>query len=82
MRIRAEGAGTRAAVLLRIQRSGNGKFAGLATADAPRFDEMTGRFTGLFPPKPPTPENQRITRQLLAMIGVVPQNMGFNPMWN
>ena len=80
--IQAEGAGTRDAVLLQIQRDRKGKFSGLAAADAPQFDEMTGRFTGLFPPKPPTPEKQKIARQLLAMIGVVPKNMGFNPMWN
>ena len=80
--IQAEGADARSAVLLRIQRRGNGKFSGFGTADVPEFDEMSGRFAGLFPPKPPTPENQKIARQLLAMIGVVPKNMGFNPMWN
>ena len=73
--IQAEGANARFAVLLRIQRRGNGKFSGFGTADVPEFDEMSGRFAGLFPPKPPTPENQKIARQLLAMIGVVPKNI-------
>ena len=80
--IQAEAANSRSAVLLRIQRNRGGKFAGLATADVPEFDEMTGRFAGLFPPKAPTPENQKLARQLRATIGVVPQNVGFNPMWN
>ena len=34
------------------------------------------------PQKPQTEENRKMAKQLLMMMGVVPQEMGFNPMWN
>lgn len=80
--IQAEGEGLRSAALLRIERDSGGKFTGFATADGLKFDAMSGRFAALFPPKPPTEENRKIARQLLTLMGVRPQNRGFNSMWN
>jgi hypothetical protein len=37
---------------------------------------------GILPPKPVSAENRKTARQVLVLMGVVPENKGFNPMWN
>ena len=46
------------------------------------MEQAKGRFSGIMPQKPQTEENWKMARQLFMMMGVVPENMGFNPMWN
>lgn len=67
---------------LLIQRDANGRFTGFGNSNMPEFDSMEGRFAGILPPKAQTEENRKMARQLLLMMGVAPENLGFNPMWN
>lgn len=57
-----------------------GKFTGFGSADD--IEQAKGRFSEIMPQKPQTEENRKMARQLLMMMSVVPEEMGFNPMWN
>jgi len=78
--LQAEGPNSRATAILAIQRDWNGKFTGFGSLDIPQFDQMAGRFTGIFPPKPLSEEQREMARTALRLIGVKPQH--FNPQWN
>ena len=66
--------------ILLIQRDASGQFLGFGTAQ--KITEMKGRFAQMMPPKIPSEEDSKMARQLLKMMGVFPENRGFNPMWN
>jgi hypothetical protein len=68
--------------LLMIQRDRSGRFAGFASPDIPKVTEFQGRFAQVMPPKPPGEKDALMARQLLRMMGVDPENRGFNPSWN
>jgi hypothetical protein len=68
--------------ILPIQRNAKGVFAGFGGQDSQELDRMEGRFAGIMPQKPPSEENRKMARQLLQMMGVMPENRGSNPMWN
>lgn len=67
---------------LPIQRDARGRFTGFGGDEMPKFDQMEGRFVGILPTKALSEENRKMARQLLRMMGVAPENHGFNPMWN
>jgi hypothetical protein len=77
-----EGHGEMRSKFLPIQRKLLCTFTGFGTDNIPQFDEMQGRFAGMMPPTPPTKQDRRTARQLLLMMGVAPDNLGFNPSWN
>lgn len=68
--------------MLMIQRDRTGKFAGFASPNVPEVTEFKGRFAQVMPPKPPGEKDTATARQLLRMMGVEPENHGFNPSWN
>jgi hypothetical protein len=45
-------------------------------------EHAKGRFSDIMPQKPQTEENRKMAEHLLLMMGVVPENLGFDPMWN
>ena len=64
-----------------IQRDSSGKFAGFGTSLLPD-GKLEGRFAGLMPPKEPTDEMAATARNLLKVMGVAVEQVGFDPMWN
>lgn len=68
--------------ILMIQRDRNGKFAGFARPDVPEVTGFQGRFAEIMPPRPPGEKDATMARQLLQLMGVEPENRGYNPMWN
>lgn len=78
--IQAESVGVSKTRILPIERNAKGKFTGIGGVDD--LDQAQGRFSEIMPQKPQTEENRKMAKQLLMMMGVVPENMGFNPMWN
>lgn len=78
--LQAEGPDSNATAILAIQRDWNGKFTGFESPDIPEFDQMAGRFTCIFPPKPLSEEQREMARTTLQLIGVKPHY--FNPQWN
>lgn len=78
--LQAEGPKSYATAILSIQRDWDGKFTGLENMDIPQFDEIAGRFTVIFPPKPLSEEQRELARMALGLIGVKPQR--FDPKWN
>ncbi len=76
----AQGYATR---FLFIQRDSFGKFTGFGTSLLPSYtDQLEGRFTGLMPPKEPTDEMAMSARNLLQMMGISVEKVGFDPKWN
>ena len=80
--ISAETGHRQAIEILMIQRDSTGKFVGFATLDVPRVTGFQGRFAQIMPPKPPGEGEIVMARQLLSLMGVAPENRGFDPMWN
>ena len=68
--------------MLMISRDGAGVFAGFTLPSVPEVSGFRGRFAEIMPPKPPGAKNVTMARQLLQLMGVEPENRGFNPMWN
>jgi hypothetical protein len=68
--------------ILLIQGNAKGFFAGFGGFDSPDVDQIKGRFSGTMSQKPQAEENRKMAKQLLLMVGVMPENMGCNPMWN
>ena len=69
-------------VMLMIRRDWNGVFLCFERVDIPSIVEGVGRFAKMMPPKPPTEKDRETCRQLLKILGVSPDNLGFNPLWN
>ncbi len=65
-----------------IQRDSSGKFAGFGTSLLPEDGKLEGRFAGLMPPKEPTDEMAATARNLLKVMGVAVEQVGFDPRWN
>lgn len=80
--IRAESAGSTRTRILSIQRDGSGAFTGFGTGDFPQVEQMEGRFADMMPPRPPSAEDRKMARHLLRMMGLDPDDMGFDPQWN
>ena len=80
--IQAESASAVKGNFLLIKRDLKGTLARLASANVPEFDEMKGRFSQIMPPIQPSVENRKLARQVLLMMGVAPERMGFGPNWN
>ena len=78
--IQAESVGISKTRIWPIERNTKGKFTGFGGADD--LEQAKGRFSEIMPQKPQTDENRKMAKQLLMMMGVVPEEMGFNPMWN
>jgi hypothetical protein len=78
--IQVECVGVSKTKILSIDRNAKGVFTGFGAVD--NLDEAKGRFSEIMPQKPQTEENRKMAKQLLMMMGVVPEEMGFNPMWN
>lgn len=55
--------------ILRIIRSGNGKFFGF-NEDTPTMDTMEGRFAQILAPKAPSAENSQLARMMLKVKGI------------
>ena len=56
--------------LLPIIRTDAGGFFGFGEHDGPKFDNFTGRFAQMLPPKPPNAEVREQARALLAVMGL------------
>lgn len=60
------------ALLLKIERTEHGKFRRLTPVSMPGLDSVQGRFTGLIPPRSPSPEEMTQARTVLGLLGLSP----------
>jgi hypothetical protein len=65
-----EAAGHQHQKLLPIIRTGVGGFFGFGEFDSQAFDGFKGRFAGLLPPKAPGPDQRKLAKAMLAVMGV------------
>jgi len=65
-----------------LLQDGLGVFAGFTLPDVQDITGFKGRFAEIMPPRPPGDTDATMARQLLQLMEVDPENLGFNPMWN
>jgi hypothetical protein len=72
---------TKHAMLL-IRRGWKGEFICVEEKDIPSAAEGEGRFARIMPSKTPTEKERRKARSRLLLLGVAPENLGVDPLWN